>query len=101
MWISRHEWEEMKRKVESLETCVRGPASISQRVSDLEQQTQPFRVGEAPAYYNMTLSMYHQYVDPRPKVSMKQAIEMVMEHLKLRFSKTDAVPERVDLEKVK
>ena len=69
---------------------------LEARVTQLERELEPFRVGEI---------LYNPYVDnsqdPRPKVTLRQAIEMLREHLKLRWTHIKSVPERVELERVK
>lgn len=69
-----------------------------ERVIELERELEPFRIGEIE--YN-PYTFAHNYQDKRPKVTLRQSIEMLREHLKLRWTHTKSVPERVELERVK
>lgn len=67
------------------------------RLDVVENDCSPFRIGN-PSF---SCSIYGGYHDDRPKVSLRRAVSLLCEHLKLRFSHTSAKPEFVALEKVK
>jgi hypothetical protein len=90
--------EALERRINELERKVAGPASLTQRVSDLEESTKGFRVGRMS---NVEYQLFRmgELDDDRPRVTVREAIEKILGHLKLAFNKTDAVPERIELKK--
>lgn len=97
MWVSTARFEALEYKIRELEASIKGPAGLTQRVSDLESQTMPLRIGDPPSAFFYGAGDW----DTRPKVSIRESVRLVMEHLKLKLTKTKAVPERIELEKVK
>jgi hypothetical protein len=93
MWVSRREFDELKRELSELR---KRHEELANTFSDV---TEPFRIGELTIGQH-NLCWYPGWQDPRPKVTLRQAIDMLREHLKLKFTKTDAVPERIELERV-
>lgn len=71
--------------------------NLSERLHQIESDVAPFRIGEI-SYIN-----YYPYECPdrRPKVTLREAIELLCDHLKLRWTHVSSVPARVELEKVK
>lgn len=99
-WIPRRLREEdrvarLERRLEDLESWVRGVGSITERVHKLEQATAPFRIDDGRDIY------FYGSEDTRPKVSLRDAINLICVHLKLRFKHVKSVPERVEVEKSK
>ena len=69
---------------------------LKDRVKKLEKETEGFRIGERD-----WASLLAGYEDVRTKVSIQQATELILRHLKLNFTETKAVPSTVILEKTK
>lgn len=90
MWISRKEFEALKSEVTELRDRYNTLATF------METETEPFRVGHLRYSY-----LSADWTDLRPKVSLRRSVEMLMAHLKLDFNKINAVPERIELLKVK
>ena len=85
-------WFARKSEVEQL----RGElTAILDRVRVLESKQHSFRIGELNPYM---LAAYW-IPDQRPEVTHAEAIQLLMDHLGLKFRKTDAVPSVVLLEK--
>lgn len=74
---------------------------LLERVTIMEGEISPYRIGDDPRLIGGVWYGYPGLEDHRPKVTLRQAIDMLRDHLKLKFTKTDAVPERIELEKVK
>ena len=71
---------------------------LRERVEQLEISTSPLYVGEPLLSHDM---WYPGWQDSRPKVTMHYAIKHIMAHLKIKFTATEAVPQRIDVENVK
>ena len=79
-------------RLAALEASVK---DIETRLTQVENETAPLRVGEFNRYELYTL--YHS--DYRPKVTLRDALQHVITHLKLRFEATPAAPVRIELKK--
>lgn len=83
MWVSRAEWESLKRRVDWLE---------KERVSKEETTFTVFDKSSNPAVY------YDPYrTCPNEKVPVKTAIERIMDKLGMKFEYVKGTPARVDL----
>ena len=70
---------------------------LQERVAALEAETAPFRIG--PDHRESDGLCFYNYPDQRPKLSTRKAIELIREHLKLRWSHIPALPECIVVEK--
>jgi hypothetical protein len=71
---------------------------LSKRVRALEHGKEEFRVGESSFLHHWDNSPYPHF-DPRPVVSIKGAIEKILDHLNLELTATEAVPVQISLKK--
>jgi hypothetical protein len=65
--------------------------SLEKRIVALEQELKPFRVGK--------VNWHYPSVDPRPKVSLREAIGLILDHLELELKQTPATNAVIMLEK--
>lgn len=71
---------------------------LSDRVLQLEIDAAPYRVGKQLAY---PYCWYPGWTDPRTRVGLRTVVDHIMAHLKIQLTATTAVPERVEVEKIK
>jgi hypothetical protein len=92
-----------EKRITELESVVRDLMERAKRenslfdaVGALQKDVRPFRIGpfRLPA-------VWHFSTDLRPTVSVREAVELILDHLHVRLSKVSAIPERIELEKVK
>lgn len=86
--------DELREEVRELKASNRW---LLERVEQLEKDTEPFRVGDLSPYF----LAYPGWADSRPRISVHQALCRIMAHLNIQFTATKAVPETVQVEKVK
>lgn len=65
------------------------------RVSKLEKGVEPYRIGQAPP----STLWYPWWTDSRPTVTVREALDLILTHLKLKVTKTEAAPSYPKLEK--
>jgi hypothetical protein len=94
MWVSRREFEALQRDLADLRK------RHEELANNYSREIEPFRVGDLPDWYLPSCWNY-PLRDPRPSVSLRKAIDLIREHLKLNFKQVNAVPERIEIEKVK
>lgn len=93
-------FKELRREIKDLREM---HLALAGRVSQLEAEVAPFRIGPDPYAVSGYEALMRGYpaTDPRPKVSFRLAIDLLREHLKLRWAHVDTVPARIELEKDK
>ena len=86
---------ELVEKIEALE----------KRVKQLEEDCAPMYVGELDSWERESRSMHliawSSWKDPRPRLSLRQVAQRLMDHCKLKFDRVPAVPERIEVKKIK
>lgn len=88
-------------RIQKLEIEVRDLRSVVNellnRIRSVENDCEPVRINEP----NQRIYIHPGWIDPRPKVTLNRAVSLICEHLKLRFTHSKALPEKIGLEKVK
>ena len=92
MWVSRKRFDALQQEVKDLRE------KVDKTHSYAIEELAPFRVGKMDYSYSWNTYLYS---DRRPKVTLRQAIDMLREHLNVKWTKVDAVPERIELAKEK
>ena len=94
--FNRHEdrIDALETQMRNLIDTVRGPGSLYDRLSTLEKDLAPLRIGDKPLWVG-----YPEY-DARQRVTLREAVTLILQHLGLRVKKLDAVPERYEMEKI-
>ena len=70
---------------------------LRDRVDRLYDLTRPFRISQPQSYLYTPM----EWTDRRPSVDLHSAVELIMSHLKITFKAIKAVPERIEVEKIK
>ena len=86
--------DERDRQIETLNNEVR---NLRERLSKVEAELEPFRVGE----YNYLDVLSSYLADRRPKVTHAEAITLLLRHCGVEFKHTPGTPASTALEKVK
>ena len=81
---------------QELEDLKAANKSLRRRVEELETVVEPFRIGDLdrPLYFGMPVN------DTRPKVTVSKAIELIMDHLKIKFGVKKAISQCIEVEKI-
>lgn len=93
MWIDRKSWEDIKTRLSQLE---RKHESL---VIDVKQERTLDVLTGKKKWVNSFGSCF-EMPDTRT-LSLKEAVGRILDHLGIKFSYVEGVPERIDLEKVK
>lgn len=68
------------------------------RLAVLEADCAPFRVGELPSWLNY--AYFYHLEDSRPRLSLHQVAQKLMQHCGLTFDRVAPIPEEIVVKKI-